>query len=206
MSMKYPYVLRHMRLDDVPQVAEIDQISFSLPWSARTYEFEIANRDTSQMVVLEIPDQNPARPGRLRGVVQRLLGFGMPGLIVGYGGCWLIAGEAHISTIAVRPDARGQGLGELLLVGMLQRGIHLGGEYSVLEVRAGNLTAQSLYEKYEYRVAGLRKGYYRDNGEDALIMEVRPLDEAYRQRLDQRLEALRQRVQYVDQFTRHNRV
>jgi ribosomal-protein-alanine N-acetyltransferase len=204
--MKYPYVLRHMRLDDVPQVAEIDQISFSLPWSARTYEFEIDKRDTSQMVVLEIPDQHPTRPGRLRGVVQRLLGLGMPGYIVGYGGCWLIAGEAHISTIAVRPDARGQGLGELLLVGMLQRGIHLGGQYSVLEVRAGNLTAQALYEKYEYRVVGLRKGYYRDNGEDALIMEVRPLDEAYRQRLDQRLEALKQRVQYVDLFTRHNRV
>lgn len=206
MTVRNYYVLRHMRLDDVPQVAEIDQISFSLPWSARTYEFEIANRDTSQMVVLEIPDQNPARPGGLRGVVQRLLGLGMPGVIVGYGGCWLIAGEAHISTIAVRPDARGRGLGELLLVGMLQRGIHLGGEYSVLEVRASNLTAQALYEKYEYRVVGLRKGYYRDNGEDALIMEVRPLDEAYRQRLNQRLEALKQRVQYVDQFTRHNRV
>jgi ribosomal-protein-alanine N-acetyltransferase len=195
------YLLRHMCLEDIPQIVMIDQASFPNPWSPRTYQFEISNRNTSQMVVLEIPDLNPVRAGGLRGAVQRLLSPRIPGVVVGYGGCWLIAGEAHISTIAVHPDFRGQGLGELLLIGMLQRGISLGGEYSVLEVRASNLTAQALYEKYEYKVVGRRKGYYHDNREDALLMEARPLDEAYRQRLNERAEALSKRISYTDQFT-----
>jgi ribosomal-protein-alanine N-acetyltransferase len=203
--MTYTYVLRHMLLADIPQVTAIDQVAFPNPWSPRTYEFEINNRNTSQMVVLEIPDLNPARTNGLRGMIQRLFGVHSPGVIVGYGGCWIIAGEAHISTIAVHTDFRGQGLGELLLVGMLQRGMFLGGEYSVLEVRESNLTAQALYEKYEYKVVGRRKGYYRDNSEDALLMEVRPLDAAYQQRLSQRVERLKQRVQYVDQFTLRER-
>jgi ribosomal-protein-alanine N-acetyltransferase len=195
------YVLRHMHLEDIPQVVMIDQASFPIPWSPRTYQFEITNRNTSQMVVLEMPELNPVRASGLRGAVQRLLSPRIPGVIVGYGGCWLIAGEAHISTIAVHPDFRGQSLGELLLIGMLQRGINLGGEYSVLEVRASNLTAQALYKKYEYRIVGRRKGYYRDNGEDALLMEARPLDEAYRQRLNERAEVLSKRISCADQFT-----
>jgi ribosomal-protein-alanine N-acetyltransferase len=123
------------------------------------------------------------------------------GTVVGYGGCWLIAGEAHISTIAVHPDYRGKGLGELLLIGMLQRALNLGGEYSVLEVRVSNEPAQALYRKHEYVIVGRRTGYYRDNGEDAYLMEVRPLDEGYQQRLTERTLALRQRINFVDQFT-----
>jgi ribosomal-protein-alanine N-acetyltransferase len=122
-------------------------------------------------------------------------------VVVGYGGCWLIAGEAHISTIAIHPNYRGKGLGELLLAGMLQRAIYLGGEYSVLEVRVSNFTARRLYEKYEYETIGRRKGYYRDNGEDALLMEVRPMDTAYQKRLVARLATLNERVAFSDQFT-----
>jgi len=200
------YILRHMRLEDIPQVVSIDELSFPNPWSPRTYQFEIANRDTSQMVVLELPSSSAGRPDGLRGIVQRLMGNAQtPGTIVGYGGCWLIAGEAHISTIAVHPRHRGQGLGEVLLTSMLQRGIHLGGEYSVLEVRASNLTAQALYEKYEYRVVGRRRGYYHDNGEDALLMEVRPLDRAYQERLRAHIERLKERVLFIDHFTRQDK-
>ncbi len=199
------YLLRHMRLEDIPQVVKIDEVAFPNPWSPRTYQFEISNRDTSQMLVMEMSNPAPRPTDGWRGRVQRLLRSKIPDIIIGYGGCWLIAGEAHISTIAVHPDYRGQGLGELLLAGMLQRGIYLGGEYSVLEVRASNSTAQALYEKYEYKVVGRRKAYYRDNSEDALLMEVRPLDAAYRQRLAQRVEALQNRVSYTDHFTRQNK-
>jgi len=122
--------------------------------------------------------------------------------VIGYGGCWLIAGEAHISTIAVHPDHRGQGLGELLLASMLKRAIRLGGEYSVLEVRESNEAAQALYRKYEYTVIGRRRQYYRDNGEDALLMEARPLDGAYYRRIEARLAALSGRVHFDDRFTR----
>ena len=86
-------------------------------------------------------------------------------------------------------------------LGSGQNGVKLGGEYSVLEVRESNLTAQKLYEKYDYNVVGRRKGYYRADNEDALLMEVRPLDKAYASKLNQRLETLRQHIHFIDQFT-----
>jgi ribosomal-protein-alanine N-acetyltransferase len=199
--MTWVYKLRHMRLEDIPRVLAIDEISFTSPWSESTYQYEVNHRDTSHMVILEAYDTDSAPSRGLRGVLGRLRKSSPPPLIIGYGGCWLIAGEAHVSTIAVHPDFRGKGLGELLLASMLQRAIYLNGEYSVLEVRAGNETAQELYNKYEYRVVGTRKGYYRDDGEDALLMEVRPLDEAYQQRLNERVAALSERVHYIDRFS-----
>jgi ribosomal-protein-alanine N-acetyltransferase len=199
--MTWVYNLRHMRLDDIPQVLAIDEISFTSPWSESTYRYEVNHRDTSHMVILEGHDTDSASSRGLRGVVGRLWKSSPPPVIVGYGGCWLIAGEAHISTIAVHPDFRGRGLGELLLASMLQRALHLNGEYSVLEVRAGNTTAQALYRKYEYEIVGTRKGYYRDDGEDALLMEVRPLDKAYQQRLNERIAALSKRIHYIDRFS-----
>ncbi len=135
--MIQPYILRRMRVEDIPQVVQIDEQSFPSPWSPRTYEFEITNRETSHLVVLEAPNQL-VQPRGVGGLLRRLLGSKASPQIIGYGGCWLIAGEAHISTIAVHPDYRGRGLGELLLTGMLQRAMNLNGEYSVLEVRITN--------------------------------------------------------------------
>lgn len=196
-----PFVLRPMHIEDIPQVLAIDRTSFPISWSAKTYEFEISNHDTSHLAVLELPDNSPPAPRGIRAVLQRLLGEHLTGIVVGYGGCWIIAGEAHISTIAVHPNFRGRGLGELLLIGMLQRALAWKSDYSVLEVRESNLTAQALYEKYEYTVVGRRKGYYRDNGEDALLMEIRPLDEAYQAHLNARTEELKQRIAFIDHFT-----
>ncbi len=192
-------ILRPMTLDDIDQVVAIDRESFTTPWSANAYRFEVTNRDTSHLVVVELNGDVRARG------LRRMLSFGRsspPGKVIGYGGCWLISGEAHISTIAVRPDHRGQGLGELLLASMLKGAMRLGGEYSVLEVRESNEAAQALYRKYEYTVIGRRKRYYRDDGEDALLMEARPLDSAYSQRVEERLAALSDRVQFEDRFTR----
>ncbi len=86
---------------------------------------------------------------------------------------------------------------------MLLRAVLLEAEYSVLEVRESNLSAQALYHKYEYEVVGRRKGYYRDNAEDALLMEARPLDSAYQTRLRQRIEDLARRVSFEDRFSNH---
>lgn len=193
-------IVRRMTLDDIGQVVDIDRESFSTPWSANAYRFEVTNHDTSHLVVLEMRSDADGT-----GLRRRLWTFGrrtLPGEVIGYGGCWLIAGEAHISTIAVHPAHRGKGLGELLLASMLKRAIRLGGEYSVLEVRESNATAQALYRKYEYMVIGRRRQYYRDNGEDALLMEARPLDSAYYQRIEARLAALSGRVRFDDHFTR----
>ncbi|MCD4686173.1 MAG: ribosomal protein S18-alanine N-acetyltransferase [Anaerolineae bacterium] len=196
-----PFILRPMRLDDIPQVLAIDRAAFPISWSAKTYEFEISNHDTSHLAVLELPDDSTPAPRGIRSLLQRLLGGQLSGIVVGYGGCWIIAGEAHISTIAVHPNFRRRGLGELLLVGMLQRAIIWNSEYSVLEVRESNLTAQALYEKYEYTAIGRRKGYYRDNSEDTLLMEIRPLDTAYHARLNACTAALQQRIAFIDHFT-----
>jgi ribosomal-protein-alanine N-acetyltransferase len=86
--------------------------------------------------------------------------------------------EAHISTIAVHPRWRGRGLGEMALVAMIDAAILRGAAEVTLEVRVSNEVAQSLYRKYAFAQVGRRKGYYQDNGEDALIMTTPRVDEA----------------------------
>lgn len=200
--MSASYLLRDMQLADLEHVLAIDRTSFPTPWSESTYRFELKNRGTSHLVVLEQRDQDGAETPGFQRLIRRMLGHApTSGPIIGYGGCWLIAGESHISTIAVHPAHRGHGLGELLLAAMLRRTMNMGAEYSVLEVRESNLKAQALYKKYEYRPEGRRKGYYRDNSEDALLMTARPLDAAYRQRFDDRMDTLAQRINFVDLFS-----
>ncbi len=172
------YTLRYMTLRDIPPVQEIDQIAFQTPWSINSYIFEINDNQSAHMVVLETKGETPT--------------------IVGYGGMWLIEGEAHISTIATHPDWRGRGLGEALLAGMVLRGISLSATYSVLEVRVSNVAAINLYRKYEYQIVSLRKGYYRDNNEDAYLMHLAPLDDAYNARFEARWQTLQTRVAFAN--------
>jgi [ribosomal protein S18]-alanine N-acetyltransferase len=187
------YSLRYMQLNDIPQVVELDKLSFPLPWSARSYAFEISDNSSSHMVTLEVTT-DPDNPG------EELYA---PNTIVGYGGFWLIEGESHISTIAVHPDYRSQGLGEVLLAGMLGRSIQLNAEYSVLEVRVTNSNALNLYRKYEFEIVGRRKNYYRDNSEDAFQMHLSPLNESYRFRYNLRVDKLKERVSYINLLTAH---
>jgi ribosomal-protein-alanine N-acetyltransferase len=191
------FTLRYMRLDDISQVVSVDASSFPSPWSPASYAFEIANNSTSHMIVLEM--QRQASPGWRR-VWQRLGGQPEPLVIVGYAGMWNIGGEAHISTIAVHPEWRRQGLGEALLNGLLTRAAALNSEYSVLEVRVSNQSAQALYRKYGYEIVGDRKGYYRDNNEDAYLMHLPELDAVYLERLHVLTDALRNRVTFTDRL------
>jgi len=191
------YTLRYMRSEDIPQVVELDRLSFPLPWSSRSYLFEITDNTASHMVTLE-EAVAAAQPRGLLGVLRRL---GTPSVatnVAGYAGMWLIDGEAHISTIAVHPNLRGKGLGEILLSGMLARSVNLNAVISVLEVRVSNSNAIALYRKYEFDIVGRRKNYYRDNNEDAYLMHLAPIDAAYQTRLTQRIAALEQRIQYID--------
>lgn len=96
--------------------------------------------------------------------------------IVGYAGLWLMVDEAHITTIAVSPRYQGQGVGELLLLALIDCAIALNARWLTLEVRVSNVIAQSLYRKYTFREMGVRKRYYSDDGEDALVMWTEPLD------------------------------
>jgi len=192
------YRLRYMVLADIPQVVEIDKLSFPMPWSSRSYLFEITDNKSSHMIVVEAT-ANHTPPQGLQAWWKRFTGrtssSSPASMILGYGGFWFIDGESHISTIAVHPD-RGQGLGEVLLSGMLARSLEIQAEYAVLEVRVGNASAINLYKKYEFEVVGQRKGYYRDNNEDAYLMHCAPLDKAYRQRFAERMQRLRETVDY----------
>lgn len=171
MSPKPKLTLRYMQLEDIPQVMAIDRLAFDLPWSQRSYIYEITESDHSHMVTLEFSREIPS------GGWRRWLGFpqksNLEKRVVGYGGLWNVVGEAHISTIAVHPKARGRGWGEILLAGMVCRSIGLGAEEVVLEVRVSNTRAQNLYRKYDFQQVGIKAQYYRNNNEDAYDMRLR---------------------------------
>jgi ribosomal-protein-alanine N-acetyltransferase len=184
---RLPVIVRPMALDDVEQVLRLDRMSFPTPWSARTYHHEIASNDRATMLVVEEPDAEK-NPGS--GWLERLFGGSRASRqpvnaspIVGYAGMWQIAEEAHISTIAVHPDWRGNKIGELLVWTLIWVAIQQNAELVTLEVRVSNEVAINLYRKYGFEVSGRRRGYYRDNNEDAHIMALTPLDAAYRARL-----------------------
>jgi ribosomal-protein-alanine N-acetyltransferase len=164
MAKPLPYLVEPMAPADVAQVMEIEQVVFPAPWSARAYHYEITENEFSTMLVL--------RPA-FRLVPQRLLhrvGLLEPNPVVGYAGFWLLVDEAHICTIAVAPEWQGRGLGELLLISLLDSGQESGAIRATLEVRASNQVAQELYHKYRFRIVGRRRRYYTDNNEDAYIM------------------------------------
>lgn len=144
--------VRAMELNDLANVLEIDRLSFPVPWPERSYRYELTENPASNLLVAES-----------NGPVHR---------VVGFIGCWLIADEVHISTLAVHPSFRGQGIGRILLEASLDLSAQRGAEVATLEVRVSNAAAINLYQKMGFEVVGRRPGYYRDNGEDALLMTV----------------------------------
>jgi ribosomal-protein-alanine N-acetyltransferase len=152
---------RPMGIEDLDQVVAIDRLSFSMPWPVSSYRFELLENPMSLLWVAEV---EPA---------------GEPAKIVGVIVVWLILDEAHIATLAVLPEYRDKGFGSGLIVEGMKEAIRKGAHSATLEVRAGNLKAQSLYRRFGYKVVGVRPRYYRDNQEDALIMTADHLDLAY---------------------------
>ncbi len=169
-----PYVVEPMRLRDIGGVMGIERVSFPSPWSARAYRYDLQENDLSHYFVVRQRRMEGADLGLLARV-RRSLGVGVRPPILGYSGFWLMVDEAHVSTIAVQPDWRQRGIGELLLVTMLDRATELEADIATLEVRVSNITAQNLYRKYGFRQVGLRRRYYRDSNEDALIMSTERL-------------------------------
>lgn len=145
-------LIRKMMLEDIPAVVELDKISFSLPWPERSFRFEITENSASRCWVAEVD-------GRVIGMV------------VG----WLLVDEIHIATIATHPDFRRQGIGRKLLSHTLRRAAEEGAQSSFLEVRASNLGAQEMYRQFGYEPTGRRKRYYKDNDEDAILMNLESL-------------------------------
>jgi ribosomal-protein-alanine N-acetyltransferase len=144
--------IRAMSLDDLSSVLEIDRLSFPVPWPERSYRYELTENPASNLLVAENNEADRR--------------------VVGFIGCWLIADEVHISTLAVHPSSRGLGIGRMLLEATLDQSARGGAELATLEVRVSNAIAINLYRKLGFEVVGRRPGYYRDNGEDALLMTV----------------------------------
>jgi len=176
-----PYNLGTMLIEDVPAVAEIEKIVFTLPWSSTAFAYELRNNAAAQYLTLRYAPwvraswENRVLPKAMRKLFQSPKND--PSLL-GYGGFWLVLEEAHICTLAVRPEWRGRGLGELLLASLVERAMDRHAEVITLEVRVSNTRAQNLYQKYGFTVVGRRKGYYSDNGEDALIMTTETVTSA----------------------------
>jgi ribosomal-protein-alanine N-acetyltransferase len=187
-----------MAAGDIPQIMEIERDSFPSMWPQTAYRRELTNNVARYRVIAEVADELPAQqpPSGVLGALRRIVGTGAPASeerILGFIGVWLMVGEAHIVTVAVREDCRRLGLGERLLIAGLEIAIENSQEAVTLEVRASNDIAQRLYEKYGFIRAGLRRRYYTDNNEDAVIMTTPDLVSAPQRA---RFEALRARHQH----------
>lgn len=194
------YVVGPMQVRHIPAVTAIEKLSFSSIWPASAYKREIERNQLAYYAVARRTSAaGPARreprfiavgdgahdgDGMLAKLARRLLGelpffdpdeAAEPESIVGYAGLWLMVDTAHITTIAVDPPYRGEGIGELLLVGLIDKAIALGAREVTLECRVSNHVAQALYRKYTFHNTGLRKRYYSDDGEDALVMTTEPV-------------------------------
>ncbi|WP_375346276.1 ribosomal protein S18-alanine N-acetyltransferase [Priestia megaterium] len=147
--MKLTIKFRLMEVKDIDQVVKIEKKSFTTPWSSEAFQNELTNNQFSTYIVMEEGEN-----------------------IIGYCGTWIVIDEAHVTNIALLPDYRGKGLGELLLSNVMDVLRKLGAASMTLEVRVSNHIAQSLYQKLGFKPGGIRKNYYSDNNEDALVMWV----------------------------------
>lgn len=147
-----------MTLDDLEQVLLLDRSSFSLPWPESSFRFEIAENKFSRCWVAEIAEENN------------------PPVIVAMIVAWMIFDEINIATFAVNPEYRRHGIAQNLLAHTLFDACESGGRKAFLEVRKGNSAARNLYTKFGFTEVGIRKKYYQDNGEDAILMNLESID------------------------------
>ncbi len=154
-----PVVLRPLAPGDIPAIARIEVEVFSDPWPESFFRTALEHPLAHARVAVR---PQPAADAPFDGVL-------------GYTVAWLGAGDAHLDNIAVVPSSRRRGVARLLLEDVLEAVREAGDARLTLEVRATNTAAQALYRAYGFRLAALRRGYYRDNGEDALVMEWRPM-------------------------------
>ncbi len=139
--------LRPMVLTDVDRVAALEVLSFKTPWPRSAIVEELSGNERAHYFV-----------------------YTMDNSILGYCGMWLILDEGHITNLAIDPEVRGKGYGQEMLSLFMKEAEALGAAALTLEVRSGNASAIHVYEKAGFVSMGVRKGYYLDSGEDALIM------------------------------------
>nr|WP_295975389.1 ribosomal protein S18-alanine N-acetyltransferase [uncultured Bacillus sp.] len=147
--MKTTFSFRFMNLDDLDQIMVVEHESFALPWSRVAFYNELVQNQFAKYMVIEVDEK-----------------------VVGYCGVWIVTDEAHITNIAILQEYRGRKLGETLLRRIMDLAKEKGARTMTLEVRVSNNIAQSLYRKLGFQGGAIRKSYYTDNHEDALVMWV----------------------------------
>lgn len=148
--MEQTYHFRHMKEEDIDQVLEVEHASFTIPWNRDAFYNEINNNQFATYIVLEENQK-----------------------IIGYCGAWIVIDEAHVTNVAVLPEHRGRKLGQAMMCKLIEIAKDRGAKSMTLEVRVTNYSALSLYRKFGFQNGGIRKNYYSDNQEDALVMWVR---------------------------------
>ena len=142
-----PLLIRRMSPDDIEEIWRLEQDLFTVPWSKASLIFEAGdNRNALSIVGLD------------------------EGVIAGYAIGWFLRDEFHIGNVAVAREKQGRGAGKQLLEHMLREALARGTSIATLEVRASNVQAIALYRRYGFKGVAIRKRYYGDNGEDALVM------------------------------------
>jgi len=145
-------VIRKMEANDILILSELENRVFSVPWSKNMLFEELENENAIYLVAtLDLK-------------------------IVGYAGAWKIFDEGHITNVAVDPVFQRKGIGKILLSALLESLTINSITKATLEVRRGNVPAIKLYQLFGFQIEGIRKGYYSDNHEDALIMWLNMLD------------------------------
>jgi len=161
-QIKQQLSIELMHESDVATVQEIEREIFATPWPRNAYYRELASRSSAHYVVLRVdPVIEPPRHFRAAG---------LDATVIGYGGMWRMYDEAHVTTIGVRNDLQHQGYGRVIFAGLVQAAYDMGAKWITLEVRTTNDNAMRMYEGFGFKVIGRRKGYYTDNGEDAIVM------------------------------------
>ncbi|MEA2167219.1 MAG: [ribosomal protein S18]-alanine N-acetyltransferase [Chloroflexota bacterium] len=217
------YTIESMKTAHIPAVSAIEKESFTSTWPASAYRREIERNELAYYVVARrSPVAGPPRRERrfpvtgvdaldnsedsllsrlgrmIRGEARHFSADEAEELesIVGYTGMWVMVDEAHVTTIAVDPAYRGEGIGEYLLIALIDRSMEIGINEVTLECRVSNNVAQALYRKYTFRNMGVRKHYYSDDGEDALIMTTASLySDTFQQTFAANRELLMERMQ-----------
>jgi ribosomal-protein-alanine N-acetyltransferase len=183
---------------DVPAVAAIDRLSFPTPWPEAAFRRELKQEQCFYSVLLKpeggISQSSTRAPG---GWLRRLISPTGSSRVIGYVGFRLREGGGHITTIALHPDWRGLGFGDLLLLVTLKKMVTRGVDVVTLEMRPSNDVAHRLYRKYGFQVMRSRRAYYRD-GEDAWVMAASVGDQGYQKRLAGLREALDERFDRQD--------
>lgn len=140
-------LLSPMREEDIPAVRQIELAVFPTPWPGSAYQRELNNNRAAHYLCLR-----------------------RNGEVVAYGGLWAVGEESHVTTIGVAAEFQGNGFGQAVFAALVTRSYELGANFISLEVRPHNDRAIHLYESFGFKVIGRRRGYYTDNGEDALVM------------------------------------